>query len=123
MRFLDFGNSLTAMIMYYVLDVPRGESIFGASDVSVQRKMSPRPIPILECGVWQGKMNLRDEKGTEWAGEDDLSECEINMGNELPITKVTVDRVKLGTCSDKGTKDVYEDKKMRRWMIKTLELI
>lgn len=66
-EYLQFtSDRLLAIICNYAEDVDSQKSIFESVIVKLLRAVSPSTL-ILECGVWDGKVNLRDSEGNGWS--------------------------------------------------------
>lgn len=63
--FINYEDSLLAIIMYYAKDINDSDSIFSSNEERKFEEEFPK-IPILELSEWFNTTNLRDKKGEEW---------------------------------------------------------
>ena len=61
---MNFLDSLSAIILYFSIDVERGASVFNSLNVNILARLNPK-IQLLELGYWNGTANLRNNKGKE----------------------------------------------------------
>lgn len=71
-HYLNFGDSLMAIIMYFTEDRKHSDSIFGSTIVSEIAVFAP-DTPILEYGLWDGAPTLRDRNGNDWLAKGDCT--------------------------------------------------
>ena len=63
--FLDYKDSLIAIILNFAEDVSKDERVFDSVNMKILKQLN-LSVPILELGCWDNEPNLRDESGVDW---------------------------------------------------------